>query len=61
MNPSIDFIQPFGCERDILPIHPRLPVSGSQFLEDALNKIYILARIGDEYISHISYPLSAKL
>jgi hypothetical protein len=53
LNAGIDFIQPFGSGRNILPVDPRLTVSGFQFLVYALSELDIFTRIGDEYVGHI--------
>ena len=39
---NASFIQPFESGRDILPVDPRLTVSGFQFMVDALSELNIL-------------------
>ena len=48
-------------KQNILPAHPRITVSGFQFMVQALSELYIFTRIGDEYVRYTSCPLSLKL
>ena len=57
LDAGIDFIQPFSSRRNILPVDPRLKISGFQFLVNALSELNIFTRIGDEDIGQISDPL----